>query len=247
MIKMEKRVIIVGATSGIGLEVARIYLGRGYTLGLAGRRIDRLEEIRRKDPSHVFIKRIDVTSDDAAGCLRELIDDVGGMDLYIHCSGVGSQNMLLDWDIERNTISTNASGFARMVLAAYRYFADNGIMGQIAVISSIAGTKGLGAAPSYSATKRFQNTYIDSLAQLSRMRGDNISFTDIRPGFIRTDLLKDGRHYPMLMSVEYASRLITKAIDRRKRSKIIDWRYEILVFLWRLIPEWLWERLPIRN
>ena len=115
------------------------------------------------------------------------------------------------------------------------------------VISSIAGTKGLGVAPSYSATKRYQNIYIDALAQLSRMEKQPITFTDIRPGFVRTDLLKDGRNYPMLMSPQYAALRIANAIDRKKRRAIIDWRYAILVFLWRLIPEWLWERLPIRN
>ena len=120
-------------------------------------------------------------------------------------------------------------------------------MAGISVISSIAGTKGLGVAPSYSATKRYQNIYIDALAQLSRMEKQPITFTDIRPGFVRTDLLKDGRNYPMLMSPQYAALRIANAIDRKKRRAIIDWKYAILVFLWRLIPEWLWERLPIRN
>ena len=119
--------------------------------------------------------------------------------------------------------------------------------GHISVISSIAGTKGLGVAPSYSATKRYQNIYIDALAQLSRMEKQPITFTDIRPGFVRTDLLKDGRNYPMLMSPQYAALRIANAIDRKKRRAIIDWRYAILVFFWRLIPEWLWEWLPIRN
>lgn len=244
---MGKRVIIVGATSGIGFEVAKIYISMGYTLGLAGRRVERLDGISSQYPGRVFIKRIDITSDDAPRLLGELISSVGGMDIYVHCSGVGHQNMPLDMDIELGTISTNVDGFTRMVLAAHHYFTDNGIPGHIAVISSIAGTKGLGAAPSYSATKRFQNCYIDSLAQLAKMKADNISFTDIRPGFIRTDLLNDGKNYPMLMSVDYASRLIVKAIESKKRRKIIDWKYAILVFFWRLIPEWLWERLPIRN
>ena len=214
---MVKRIIIIGATSGIGYEVAKIYWKRGYQLGLAGRRVDRLEEFRKQDPEHIRIKQLDVTAEDAA-----------------------------DTSIEQATIQTNVTGFTRMVLAAYRYFSSQG-GGHISVISSIAGTKGLGVAPSYSATKRYQNIYIDALAQLSRMEKQPITFTDIRPGFVRTDLLKDGRNYPMLMSPQYAALRIANAIDRKKRRAIIDWRYAILVFFWRLIPEWLWEWLPIRN
>ena len=228
---MVKRIIIIGATSGIGYEVAKIYWKRGYQLGLAGRRVDRLEEFRKQDPEHIRIKQLDVTAEDAADRLDELIRDLGGMDIFLLSSGIGNQNKYLDTSIEQATIQTNVTGFTRMVLAAYRYFSSQG-GGHISVISSIAGTKGLGVAPSYSAT---------------RMEKQPITFTDIRPGFVRTDLLKDGRNYPMLMSPQYAALRIANAIDRKKRRAIIDWRYAILVFLWRLIPEWLWERLPIRN
>ena len=186
------------------------------------------------------------TAEEAADRLDELIRDLGGMDIFLLSSGIGNQNKYLDTSIEQATIQTNVTGFTRMVLAAYRYFSSQG-GGHISVISSIAGTKGLGVAPSYSATKRYQNIYIDALAQLSRMEKQPITFTDIRPGFVRTDLLKDGRNYPMLMSPQYAALRIANAIDRKKRRAIIDWKYAILVFLWRLIPEWLWERLPIRN
>ena len=201
---------------------------------------------RRQDPEHIQIKQLDVTAEDAADRLDELIRDLGGMDIFLLSSGIGNQNKNLDTSIEQATIQTNVTGFTRMVLAAYRYFSSQG-GGHISVISSIAGTKGLGVAPSYSATKRYQNIYIDALAQLSRMEKQPIILTDIRPGFVRTDLLKDGRNYPMLMSPQYAALRIANAIDRKKRRAIIDWRYAILVFLWRLIPEWLWERLPIRN
>lgn len=241
-----KRIIIIGATSGIGYEVARIYWKRGYLLGLAGRRLDKLEEFQRQDPGHIRIKQLDVTAADAPERLAELIRDLGGMDIFLLSSGIGNQNTRLDVSVEQATVQTNVTGFTRMVLAAYHYFSERG-SGHISVISSIAGTKGLGVAPSYSATKRYQNTYIDALAQLARMEKRPIAFTDIRPGFVRTDLLKDGRNYPMLMSPQYAARRIVSAIDRKKRRAVIDWKYAILVFFWKLIPEWLWERLPIHN
>ena len=241
-----KRIIIIGATSGIGYEIAQQYIQKGYQVGVAGRRKERLESLRAIAPTQVHIQPIDVTEEEAPKQLLALIDKLGGMDIFLHCAGIGHQNRCLKQAIEMDTIETNVKGFTRMVLAAYHYFSGHG-GGHIAVISSIAGTKGLGVAPSYSATKCFQNCYIDALAQLSRIEQRPISFTDIRPGFVRTALLNDGLHYPMCLSPQYAARLIVEAIDHRMRRAIIDWRYAILVFFWRLIPNWLWERLPIAN
>lgn len=240
-----KRIIIIGATSGIGNEVARLYIKQGWRIGVAGRRLERLEELRAEAPGQIEAIQLDVTNPDAPERLAELIRKVGGMDIFLLSSGVGSQNRALDPEIELATVETNTVGFTRMVTAAYGYFKEHG-GGQLAIISSIAGTKGLGAAPAYSATKRYQNTYIEALDQLARMEKLPIVFTDIRPGFVKTDLLKNDK-YPMLMSPEYVARKIVKAIGRKKRRAVIDWKYAILVFFWKLIPGFIWRRLPIHN
>ena len=168
------------------------------------------------------------------------------MDVFLLSSGIGKQNLSLQPDIELQTAATNVSGFIRMVNAAYHYFEQHG-KGHIAVISSIAGTKGLGSAPAYSATKRFQNTYIDALDQLAHMKKLNISFTDIRPGFVATDLLNDGKHYPLLMDAAKVGRHIAWSLERKQRIVVIDWRYRILVFFWKMIPRWMWKRLPVKT
>ena len=141
-------------------------------------------------------------------------------------------------------METNAVGFTRMIGAAYRYFAAKG-EGHIAAITSIAGTKGLGPAPAYSATKAMQATYIQSLEQQARQRGLKIRFTDIRPGFVDTALLNDGFPYPMLMRPEKVARDIVRSVYRHRHVRVIDWRYRILTFFWRLIPRWLWRRMKI--
>ena len=241
-----KRIVIVGATSGMGLEVARLALRAGWRVGAAGRRTDRLEALRAEAPEQVEIRQMDVTDPAAPEQLATLIERLGGMDIYLHSSGIGFRNEALDPAIELATARTNAEGFIRMVTAAYTYFRSHG-GGQIAVISSIAGTKGLGAAPAYSATKRLQNTYIDALAQLARMQRARIRFTDIRPGFVDTPLLAADGGYPMLMPADRVARSIFRAIVRGRRRVVIDRRFAMLVFLWRLIPAWLWERLAIRK
>lgn len=241
-----KRAVIMGATSGLGYEVARLLLSDGWKLGLAGRREENLRELQSEFPEQVCIKAIDVKDSNSDKALLALIDELGGMDMYFHSSGIGYQNARLDADIELNTLETNGTGFTRLVGTAFRYFKEKG-KGHIAVISSIAGTKGLGIAPAYSATKRFQNTYIDALEQLAGMQKLNIRFTDIRPGFVATSLLNDGKNYPMLMKTPYAAKLIVKALRRNKRIAVIDWKYSILVFFWKLIPRCIWKRMKVKN
>jgi short-subunit dehydrogenase len=82
--------------------------------------------------------------------------------------------------------------------------------------------------------------------QLARMNKLNITFTDIRPGFVATPLLKD-RNYPLLMNVTDVAEEIIQSIERKKRVAIIDWKYRILVAFWRMIPNWIWLRLPVKN
>lgn len=236
----------MGATSGIGYEVAKLLIAEGWYLGIAGRRLEKLQAFQRQAPEKIQIRTIDIRKEGAEKEFDALIDEVGGMDLYVHCSGIGFQNFELAPDIELNTLETNGTGFTRMVGHAFRYFLQQG-KGHIAVISSIAGTKGLGITPAYSATKRFQNLYIDGLEQLAHMHHFPISFTDIRPGFVATGLLNDGKHYPMLMKPENVARHIVRAIHRKQRIAIIDWRYKVMVFFWKLIPAGIWKRMRVRN
>ena len=237
--------IVIGASSGLGKEVAKLLIADGYKLGIAARRTEPLEELKALAPYQVEVQAIDVTSDDAPHALEQLIEKVGGMDLFFYAAGVGSQNMELEPEIELNTVNTNGMGFTRMIGAAYRYMAEHG-GGHIAAISSIAGTKGLGAAPSYSATKAMQNTYIQALEQQANMRGLNIAFTDLRPGFVATPLLGDNPQYPMLLKPEKVASEMVRAIKNRRHVWVIDWRWRIATALWRRIPRPLWRKLKIR-
>lgn len=240
-----KRIVIVGATSGLGFEVAKLCIGAGWRIGAAGRDTEALARLKALAPELVETEPIDVTHVEAPQRLAALAERIGGMDIYFHTSGIGKRNTELRPDIELATLRTNGEGFVRMVTAAFGWFRNHG-SGHIAIISSVAGTRGLGSAPAYSATKRMQNTYIDALAQLARMERLPIRFTDIRPGFVATPLLA-GDDYPLLMQPEPVARRIFQALRHRRRCIVIDRRYAVLVFLWRLIPAWLWERLPVRK
>ncbi|MBQ6917609.1 MAG: SDR family NAD(P)-dependent oxidoreductase [Prevotella sp.] len=233
------KAIIVGASSGIGLEVARLFIQRGWTVGVAARRLDLLQTIGAAD-----VEQIDVTSADAPEKLMQLVDRLGGMDLFFYASGIGKQNRELTPDIELATVETNGLGFTRMIGCAYRYFAQQG-RGHIAAITSIAGTKGLGPAPAYSATKAMQNVYLQALEQQANARKLDIRFTDIRPGFVDTALLSGSFHYPMMLKPQAVAREIVSAIEHHKHIRVIDWKYRILTAVWRRIPRCIWRRIKL--
>ncbi len=119
---MAKKAIVMGATSGIGMEVAKLLAAKGWQVGIAGRRIERLQALISQGGITCY-QQIDVTSPDAPAQLLELIDKLGGMDLYFHSSGIGWQNNSLDIEKEMKTLETNGLGFTRMVDTAFNWFA----------------------------------------------------------------------------------------------------------------------------
>jgi len=216
-----------------------LLLQEGWTLGVAARRVELLQTIGAAE-----VAQIDVTAEDAPERLHDLMARLGGMDLFFYASGIGKQNRELKEDIELATVTTNGLGFTRMIGEAYRYFAERG-EGHIAAITSIAGTKGLGPAPSYSATKAMQNVYLQALEQQANARGLRIRFTDIRPGFVDTALLNGDFKYPMMLRPENVAREIVSAINSRQHIRVIDWRYRLLTAFWRRIPRFIWRRFKL--
>ncbi|MDE6295991.1 MAG: SDR family NAD(P)-dependent oxidoreductase [Muribaculaceae bacterium] len=240
-----KRIIIMGASSGIGLELAEMLASRGVRVGLAARHTERLHALKGKYPEVVEYMSIDITHRDAPAKLNELIDKTGGMDIYVHVSGILRDNADLNPQTEAEVVNTNASGFARMLSAAYGYFRDNSRAGQIVAVSSVAGTKGIGRLAAYSASKAFDTGYMVALEQLANSENVDVKLTEILPGWVRTPLLDSDSRYPMEMDAEYVAYRILKAIVERRRRAVIDWRWRMLRSLWRLLPERLWVRMDV--
>ena len=246
MNRIPERIVIVGASSGIGLELARTLAAQGHTLGLAARRTESLLELAASYPDgRISVAPIDITMPAAATQLTELAHAIGGMDLYLHVAGIGYDNPPLDPDREAAILDTNSTAFARMISAAYGYFRTTGRRGRIAAITSVAGTRAIPDMAAYSASKKCDQTYLGALAQLARIQHMPIRITDIRPGWIRTPLLHNGQSYPLEMTPAYAIPLIMRALRRAPRVAYIDWRWRLVCALWRLIPRPIWEHLRI--
>lgn len=248
------RAIIIGATSGIGREVARQLARHGVVVGVAGRRTERLDSLVEEfGTERIITQTMDVREESATEALDSLIERMGAPDLLLYASGIGKQNPTLDEGVECNTVLTNSLGMVRLVDHFINYVKRSEAYNttnkaHIAVITSVAGTRGMGSAPAYSATKSMQSSYLVALSQYARMERIPVIFSDIRPGFVATEILNPEKHYPMLISVESAARATLRGLRRRRRIIIFDWRFKLVVLLWRLIPRWLWERITfVRN
>lgn len=219
----------------------------GHKVGIAGRRGELLnafvEEYKGVAAEPIEQQVVDVTSPSATSSLDELIGRMGGMDVLLHVAGAGFENPSLEEGKERHITEVNSVGFVTIIDHAYHWFRTHGGRGHIAAVTSIAGTKGMGLAPAYSATKRLQTTYLSALAQHARMDGVELYITDIRPGYAQTDILTPGKKYPMVLTPEKVARKAIEAINHRRRICTIDWRFRLLVAGWSLIPRPLWERL----
>ena len=134
---MEK-VIIIGATSGIGKELAMVLSQDGYAVGITGRRIHLLEELQAKLSPDSIARQIDVSDTPAAiDILESMIDEMGGVDMIVINAGIGFVDPELQWDKERETIDVNVVGFAAMANVAYHHFVRQK-RGHLVGISSIA-------------------------------------------------------------------------------------------------------------
>ena len=250
------KAIVIGATSGLGRGIAERLATQGWQVGIAGRRLKRLDQIASAHGEAITTSVIDGTREDATSGLDSIIERMGFPDLVVYASGIGWQNPELKVEMELDMVRTNCEGMIRIVDHMFNRMRSYVRSGEaspnrrlhIAVITSVAGTNGIGTAPAYSATKRMQSTYITALAQLARMEHLPIDFTDIRPGFVATEILNPERHYPMVMSVNRAVDHIMRGLKRRRRIVTFDYRFRLIVALWRLIPRAIWERLTfIRN
>ncbi len=242
-----KRIVIVGASSGIGRLAAIELASRGWTVGIAARNADRLAEVAATNPKQIIPRTIDVTAPDARARFRDLVTACGGIDSLLFTAGCGWYNPSLDVADDMHTDAVNVSGFTAIIATAFAIAAESGRPLHIAAVTSVAGVRGLGVSAAYSASKRYQWTYLQGIEQLAHLRRVPVTVGDIRPGFIRTALLGRGpARLPMVMDPEKATRAVVRAVVSRRRVTVIDTRWAILTALWRLVPRWLWRLLPVR-
>jgi short-subunit dehydrogenase len=233
------RVVVTGASSGIGEALARHYAGQGATLGLISRR-----------PSSVQGQNycIDVTDEAAlAAAAQDFIRRFGPPDLVIANAGIASGTAGADpRDIAklRKILEVNVAGLAA-TLAAFAPAMREAGRGTLAGIASVAGFRGLAGNGAYCASKSAAITWLESLR--AELYGSGISVVCVCPGYIDTPMTQVNRfHMPFLLSADEAARRIARAIAARRRLAVIPWQMALASVLLRAMPGWLYDRIASR-
>lgn len=235
-----KRVIIIGASSGLGKELALHHIKAGNIVGIAGRRENLLEEIKAVNPNNVFIKKMDTTKPQAKDELMSLIEEMGGMDVFVYSSGTGFVNREMDIQKEMQTVEVNVYGFTQLVNIAYHYFAEKG-SGHIVGIASVAGERTMSRCPAYNASKRYNMMYLKAIRQLAEKKNYNIKVTIIMPGFVHTELLKT--KYPLTTNLDKAGRLLYNAVEKGKKKTFIPGYWGLISSFMYVIPPFIWKKI----
>ena len=156
-----KKIIIIGATSGIGRGLAEQYACEDCLIGITGRRENLLKEICAQDKDKRFYQVCDIThTETTISSLETLVQEMGGMDMLIISAGTGEMNPQLSYQLEETTLRTNVVGFTNIDDWGFRYF-EQQKGGHLITISSVGGTRGSGVAASYNASKAYQINYME--------------------------------------------------------------------------------------
>lgn len=237
-----KKAIILGASSGIGAELARLLVADGYKVAITGRREVLLKNISASNPEKIIDSSFDVRdTKDLESKLEDLKNKLGGCDLFIISAGTGDINEDLNFETEKVIIDTNVSGFTCAADWAFRYFKQQGY-GHLAGITSVAGMRGYRGAPAYNASKAYQISYLEGLRQKARKIKLPITVTDLRPGFVNTKMAK-GEGQFWVSSPRKAASQIYGAIKRKKKVAYITKRWQLVGRLLRILPSSIYERM----
>ncbi len=237
-----KKIIIIGATSGIGQGLAEYYSAKGWMVGATGRRENLLQELKQNN-QNIHIKAFDILSTDSTTSLQELIDEMGGVDLAIISSGIGYVNPSLDPKLEIDTAETNVVGFTRMADFLYSYFNTQG-HGYLAAISSIASVRGIYMCPAYSASKAYIATYLEALrSRAIKEKKKKIKVSTIFPGFVDTPIIGENTPTFWKSDVKTVVKQIAASLRRKRRKIYVTRRWRWVAFVWRLLPSYIHERI----
>ena len=229
-------VLIVGATSGIGQELARQYARKGWKVGATGRRAEPLNELKSQFPAQIFTSIHDVTATDSLSKIEKLAAEMGGFEVFIYNSGVGIYNRELAFEIEDKTIQTNVRGFVECAGWAYNFFKKQPTGGTLVGISSVASQMGSSKAPAYSASKAFMANYLDGLWARAARYDKKVAVVDIRPGYVTTAMTEQNKGMFWVSSVETACRQIISSIENREKVAYVTRRWRLAAWVMRNLP-----------
>jgi short-subunit dehydrogenase len=237
-----QRILITGASSGLGEGMARRFAARGRDLALVARRLDRLEALREElTAAHpgirVEVAALDVDDFDAVGeVVPDLAAKLGGLDRVIVNAGIGKGASIgtgKAW-ANRATLATNVLGAHAQCEAAMELFRAQA-SGHLVLISSVASVRGMrGTRTAYGASKAALNALAEGIR--SDVYGSGIAVSTVLPGYIATDL-NVGRRGPFTVDLDTGVDALVAAIEREPaKAYVPQWPWRPVAALLRVLP-----------
>lgn len=235
------KAIIIGATSGIGRELAMQMGSYGYSLGITGRRTSLLDSLAQELPTQSYKSAMDLQDVSASvDAFETLLSQMGEVDVIIINSGTGSINPDFPLSDELETVAVNVVGFTAITNVAYHYFCGKK-QGQIVGISSLAAVRS-GPFAAYNASKSFVSAYLEGLNCRSKFHECDLTITDVRPGFVDTEMAK-GEGIFWKAPVEKAARQIFSAIRKKRRVVYVTKRWQVIALILSNLPFKLYRKV----
>ena len=239
---MSQSILITGASSGIGRQLAIEFAARGYRLALTARRLDALATLRaelqtRHPGLAVETAALDVQrTAEVAPAVEALATALGGLDIVVANAGIGDTGLVGTGGFARDAavIQTNVLGAMATLDAAVALFRRQQ-RGQLVAISSVAAARGMPGAGAYCASKAALAVYADSIRH--ELYGTGIAVTTLYPGFIDTPLNNHMTRRPFLVTVEDGGRRMADLIERRVgQAAVPRWPWTAVMTLLRHAP-----------
>ena len=242
------RGLIIGASSGIGAALARRLARAGYTLALVAQHRAELEavcnEINVTAGKLVAVPYVhDVRQFEVASTLlRQIVADLGGLDLAVYMAGVNFPPGMdrYDFEADRQMLEVNLLGAFAWLNPIAEMFQSAGC-GQIIGISSVAGDRGRVGNPGYNTSKAGLSTYLEALRNRLTRRGVNV--LTVKPGFVQTEMLKAAQKPMFPISPEKAAEDIYDAMKKRKQQIYTPWFWTWIMLVVRNIPSAVFRRM----
>ncbi|MFZ5523161.1 MAG: SDR family oxidoreductase [Pseudomonadota bacterium] len=242
---MSRRIVISGASSGLGMALARHYLERGAIVAAFARRGELLQGLAAEFLGRAFCYALDVRD---AVAVQQAADDFmarnGCPDVVIANAGVSAGTLTEyaeDIDVFQQVMDINVLGTVKTFqpfIAPMRTAQAGTLVG----IASVAGFRGLPGAGAYSASKAAAISYLESLRV--ELRGSGIKVVTICPGYIRTPMTAINPYpMPFILDAGEAAKRMAKTIDRQAAFIVIPWQMNLVGYLLKVLPPWLYDRL----
>jgi short-subunit dehydrogenase len=243
-----KKAIIIGASSGMGREVAKLLSKDGYTVGLVARRVNLLESLQKEISGQSYIKQVDVTDPHAREQLSELISQMGGLDLIVISISayLDNQNTMpaqKPWSKKERTLNVDAKGFIAMADVALDFF-ERQNHGHLVGVSSTSGLRGVAYNPEYSAAKACISYYMEAQRNYMIQNNIDVQITDICPGYVAVEhspLGQDPAAY-WEIPVQEAGKVIFEGIKNKSTMVYVPKKVQLIALLLKHLPDCIYNK-----